>query len=207
MTAGERWVRADFAGAADAVARELLGQRLVRILDGVRMSGRIVEVEAYVGVRDRAAHSYGGRRTARNASMWGPPGTAYVYFVYGMHHCFNVVCAPEGVPEAVLIRAIEPEEGTGAMRAHRLASGRAPARMADRELCAGPARICQAMRIDRSVDGVDLCAAGEVFVERGPRVARAKRTARIGVGYAGEWAQKPLRFVDPHWGHPNEGSG
>ena len=132
------------------VARDLLGQRLVRVLDGARFSGRIVEVEAYVGEEDRACHARCGR-TERNAPMYGPPGHAYVYFIYGMHHCLNVVTEREGYPAAVLIRALEPLEGIEGMRARR---GDRP----DVQLTSGPARLCQALDIDRRFDGADLCA-------------------------------------------------
>jgi len=132
------------------VARELLGRRLVRVLDGSRLSGRIVEVEAYIGGGDQACHASHGR-TRRNATMFGPPGHAYVYFIYGMHHCLNVVTEQEGYPAAVLIRALEPLEGVEAMRARR---GGVP----NVRLTSGPARLCQALEIDRWFDGADLCA-------------------------------------------------
>ena len=203
MTA--RWGRAEFARPPIAMARALLGQVLVRTIDGHRLAGRIVEVEAYLGVRDKAAHSFGGRRTPRNESMYREPGTAYVYFTYGMHHCFNIVCGREGEPVAVLIRAIEPIDGIERMRAHRLSAPRAPARVPDRALCAGPARVCQALRIDRALDGADLCAAPEIGIEPGRRIGRAHRTPRIGVGYAGDWADRPLRFLDPESAHLSRG--
>ena len=203
MTA--RWGRAEFARPPIALARALLGQVLVRTIEGHRLAGRIVEVEAYLGVRDKAAHSFGGRRTPRNESMYRDPGTAYVYFTYGMHHCFNIVCGREGEPVAVLIRAIEPIDGIDRMRAHRLASPKAPARVPDRALCAGPARVCQALRIDRALDGADLCASREIAIESGKRVARVRRTPRIGVGYAGDWADRPLRFLDPESAHLSRG--
>ena len=153
-----RWVpvpmsrlsRAFFARDTLAVARELLGQRLVRVLDGRRLAGRIVEVEAYVGEDDQACHARCGR-TERNAPMYGPPGHAYVYFVYGMHHCLNVVTGEEGYPAAVLVRALEPLEGIEEMRTRR---GGRP----DAQLTSGPARLCQALDIDRRFDGGDLCA-------------------------------------------------
>jgi DNA-3-methyladenine glycosylase len=142
------------------VARDLLGQRLVRVLDGARFSGRIVEVEAYVGEEDQACHARCGR-TERNAPMYGPPGHAYVYFIYGMHHCLNVVTEREGYPAAVLIRALEPLEGIEEMRARR---GDRP----DVQLTSGPARLCQALDIDRQFDGADLCAPdARVFLEEG----------------------------------------
>ncbi len=104
------------------VARNLLGQRLVRVDDGRRLAGVIVEVEAYLGLRDRAAHTYGGRRTARNESMYLGGGYAYVYFTYGMHHCLNVVCGGRGDGTAILLRAIEPTEGLEVMFARRAAA-------------------------------------------------------------------------------------
>ncbi len=147
-----------FARDTLTVARELLGQRLVRVLDGKRLSGRIVEAEAYVGDGDRACHASRGR-TRRNATMFGPPGHAYVYFIYGMHHCLNAVTEREGYPAAVLIRALEPLEGIEEMRTRRwpgLAKGRAG--RPDVQLTSGPARLCQALEIDRQFDGADLCA-------------------------------------------------
>jgi DNA-3-methyladenine glycosylase len=185
------------------LARALLGQVLVRVLDdGTRLAGRIVETEAYLGVVDRAAHSYGGRRTARNAAMWGPAGHAYVYFVYGLHHCMNVVAEEPERPTAVLIRALEPLEGLERMRVHR--AGKLPAsRLRDTGLCSGPAKLAQALRLDRSLDGTDLVAGRPLYLERGTRVPAARITAapRVGVAYAGEWAGKPLRFFvtgNPH---------
>jgi DNA-3-methyladenine glycosylase len=154
-----------FARDTLAVARDLLGQRLVRMMDGaawdgLRLSGRIVEVEAYVGETDQASHASCGP-TRRNAPMYGPPGHAYVYFVYGMHYCFNIVTEREGYPAAVLIRALEPLEGIEEMRVRR--GGRS-----DLPLTSGPARLCQALGIDRRFDGVDLCAPDALlFLEKG----------------------------------------
>lgn len=205
MSRARRWTRADFEKRPEALARALLGARLVRILDdGTRLSGMIVETEAYLGVRDRAAHSFGGRRTARNESMYGRPGTAYVYFTYGMHHCMNVVCGEEGEPVAVLLRAIEPIEGGDAMRRLRLASGRrsgGPGGLRETDLGSGPAKLCQAMLIDRGLDGTDLARSMVLFIEAGEGSGRVGRSARIGVGYAQEWAARPLRWFlsgNPH---------
>jgi DNA-3-methyladenine glycosylase len=179
---------------ADLLARALLGQVLVRVLeDSTRLSGRIVETEAYLGEIDRAAHSYGGRRSARNASMWGAAGHAYVYFIYGLHYCMNVVADGPERPTAVLIRALEPLEGLETMRQHR--AGRMPAgRLRDTDLCSGPAKLAQALRLDRALDGADLVSGVSLFLERGARVARIIAAPRIGVAYAREWADKPLRF-------------
>lgn len=178
------------------LARALLGQVLVRVLDdGERLAGRIVETEAYLGVIDRAAHTYGGRRTPRTESMWGPAGHAYIYFLYGMHHCVNVVAQGPGEPTAVLIRALEPLEGLERMRAHR--AGRRPkARLRDTDLCSGPAKLAQALALDRRLDGTDLVEGERLFIERGRRVPAGNIVTgpRIGIAYAGDWALKPLRF-------------
>jgi DNA-3-methyladenine glycosylase len=131
------------------VARELVGWRLVRVLDGVRLVGRIVETEAYLARDDGASHSARGK-TARNASMFLAAGRAYVYRIYGMHWCLNVVTGPAGVGEAVLVRALEPLAGLAAMQARR------GARVKERELCRGPGRLCQAFGITGDEDGLAL---------------------------------------------------
>ncbi len=196
MTAGARWGRGDFERDAIELAQRLIGQRLVHVTrGGTRVSGVIVETEAYLGEEDRAAHSYGGRRTARNASMYARAGTAYVYFTYGMHHCVNVVCGREGEPTAVLLRALEPSEGSRVMlRRRRARTGRA---VRTEELCSGPARLTQALGIDRRQDGLDLVSDGRLFVEwLGERVSpdSLENTARVGVAYAGEWGKARLRW-------------
>ncbi len=174
------------------VARSLLGQRLVRVLDGRRLAGAIVEVEAYLGQRDQAAHTYNGRRTARNGSMWGDGGHAYVYFTYGMHHCMNAVAGRADEPIAVLLRAIEPLEGLEVMRSLRKKARK------DTDLCSGPAKLCQALGIDRGLDGCDLVEGSELFIEKARARAYPGRGIvtgpRVGVAYAGAWAAKPLRF-------------
>jgi DNA-3-methyladenine glycosylase len=163
-----RLKREFFARDTLIVARDLLGRRLVRILPTAedsqigekRLSGRIVEVEAYIGEEDDASHASPGR-TKRNAPMYGPPGHAYVYLIYGMYHCFNVVTEHEGFPAAILIRALEPLEGLDVMRQRR---GGRP----DRQLTSGPGRLCEALSIDRHFDGADLCAPGaRLFLEPG----------------------------------------
>ena len=173
------------------MARELLGKRLVVPSEtGARVSGRVVEVEAYLGAEDRAAHSYGGRRTRRTETMFGVGGTAYVFFVYGMHHQFNVVTGPEGLPHAVLVRAVEPEEGVELMRARRPVSK-------ERELTSGPGKLCRALGLDLSFDGVDLTAGGRAWLEEtGARFSPDEIATgpRIGVDYAGEDALRPWRF-------------
>ena len=174
------------------VARRLLGQRLVRIVDGHRLAGTIVEVEAYLGARDQAAHTYRGRRTARNESMYLAGGHAYVYLTYGMHHCLNVVCGQAGNGVAVLLRALEPTQGIDQMFANRRIANH------ERDLCSGPAKLTQALGIDRALDGVDLRRGRFLFVEQlRPRPfppSRVVRTARVGVESAGAWARRRLRF-------------
>jgi DNA-3-methyladenine glycosylase len=156
------------------IAPELLGKQLMREVDGQLLSGRIVELEAYQGPEDLAAHSARGRRTARTEVMYGPPGHAYVYFIYGMHYCMNVVCEGVGVPHAILIRALEPGPGTGR--------------------CSGPALLCRSLSIDRSLSGVALEPPTLYLVDDGVPAGPVYQTPRIGVDYAGEWAALPWRF-------------
>jgi len=177
VTGFTRPTRAFFARSAVTVARELIGMHLVHD-DGVRVRrGRIVETEAYQGPRDRAAHSWRGR-TPRTEVMFGPPGYAYVYLIYGFWNCLNVVTATEGVPHAVLLRALEPLEGVD-------------------DKTWGPGLLCRAMHVDRRMNGIDL--RGRVlWIERPRRATRVAiaRSTRIGVESAGEWALRPWRFFD-----------
>ncbi len=161
------------------VARELIGMHLVHAAGGTRRVGRIIETEAYQGPEDLAAHSSRGR-TPRTEVMFGPPGHAYVYFIYGFWNCLNVVTAAEGVPHAVLLRALEPVAGI-------------------EDKTWGPGLLCRAMGIDRRLNGADLCGP-VLWLERPPAPARRRiriaRAERIGVDYAGEWARRPWRFYD-----------
>jgi DNA-3-methyladenine glycosylase len=158
-------------------------------LDGHRLSGRIVEVEAYIGEDDQASHARPGR-TKRNAPMYGPPGHAYVYLIYGIHYCFNVVTEREGFPAAVLVRALEPLEGIERMQTLR--GGRS-----DLPLTSGPARLCQALDINRGFDGADLCAPDALLFleEDAPILNGAVVTgSRIGVRGDEEAVTIPWRF-------------
>lgn len=170
------------------VAPELIGLLLVHETGEGTTAGLIVEVEAYIGPEDRACHAFGGKVTRRNRAMYGPPGTAYVYFTYGMHHCFNVVVAEEGVPHAVLIRALEPVIGLDLMSERR--GGRLP-------LTTGPARVCQAMGIDLRHNGADL-VEGNLYLALPPaglsRRFEIRSSRRIGVDYAMEAREYPWRF-------------
>jgi DNA-3-methyladenine glycosylase len=168
------------------VAREMLGKVLVHVQDGGRRAGRIVETEAYVGPDDAASHARVGPK-GRAAIMYGPAGVAYVYLVYGMHHCFNAVTEQVGYPGAVLVRAIEPLDNL-------------------QERGNGPALVCRALHIDRSCTGLDLTTS-DLFLEDAPSVAaeHIRVGPRIGVDYAGEWAHHPWRFWladSPHVSRP-----
>lgn len=163
-----------FRRDAREVAPELLNKILLAA-DG--RSGRIVEVEAYCGAIDPAAHSYRGK-TRRNATMFGPPGCMYVYFTYGMHWCSNTVCGDEGEGSGVLLRALQPLTGLAQMRAAR------PAARRDRELCSGPARLTQALGITGAQDGIELFSGAAAFAVAGdgmPPPAEARGSARIGI--------------------------
>lgn len=175
-----------FARPAEVVARELIGTRMRSTAGGAITAGIIVETEAYLGEVDPASHGYLGRRNARNAAIFGPPGSWYVYLSYGMHWCANLVAAREGEAAAVLVRALEPIEGIEAMRQRRRG-------VADRHLCAGPGRLCQALGITRTLDGAMMIGSA-VTVQRGERVAdeAVRASPRIGITKAADW---PLRFV------------
>jgi DNA-3-methyladenine glycosylase len=166
--------RTYFSRPTLVVARSLLGKYLVRANGKGTIAGRIIEVEAYVGPRDRACHASKGR-TARTDVMFGPAGIAYVYMIYGMYHCLNVVTERTDFPAAVLIRAVE----------------------VDGELIDGPGRLCRALQIDRTLNRLDMTVGDSLwFEDRGRRVERGTigTFPRIGVDYAGAWARKPWRF-------------
>lgn len=167
-----------------AVARDLLGKVLVREMNGRKLWGRLVEVEAYMGPEDLASHSSGGRRSPRNEVMYGEPGHAYVYFTYGMHFCLNFVTRPEGVPQAVLVRALEPGPGV--------------------DRCGGPGLVCRSLKIDRGLNGVPLEPPHLYVVDDGAPRRRVWTTPRIGIYNAGRWQERKLRFCldSPHLSRP-----
>ncbi|MFP4158548.1 MAG: DNA-3-methyladenine glycosylase [Desulfobacterales bacterium] len=160
---------------ADCAAKDLLGKYLVRKQQGKVRMGKIVETEAYLGPHDLASHS-SRKKTKRTEIMFGPPGYAYVYLVYGMHHMFNAVTGPGSNPSAVLIRALEPVENI-------------------EDKTSGPGLVCRAMHIDKSLNGCDLTGGG-LHIAEPPETERFEITEkpRIGVDYAGTWAREPLRF-------------
>lgn len=165
------------------VARDLLGCTLHREVDGRRLVARVVETEAYVGPHDRACHASKGL-TPRTEPMFGPPGHAYVYFIYGLHHCLNAVTEGPGSGSAVLVRAVEPLEGFAAT-----------------DRTDGPARLTRVLSIDKALNKADLTLGRDLWFEEGPGARGAISTGkRIGVDYAGEWAERPWRFwLDSPW--------
>jgi DNA-3-methyladenine glycosylase len=175
----KEYPRSFFRGDTADIAQNLIGAWFARRYDGEWFGARIVETEAYLGRRDAAAHSYGGRRTARVEPMYADGGHLYVYFVYGMHHCANIVTGISGMPEAVLLRAAE------------VPGGPLPS------LLSGPARLCRTFGISREFSGIDLLGTGELrlFRRKGSQ-PRIGVTPRIGVNYAGEAKDWPLRFFD-----------
>jgi len=182
--------RGFYEASAEAVAPQLLGQLLIRRERHGFSAGLIVETEAYLR-HDPACHAFRGQ-TARNRSMFGPPGHAYLYFIYGNHWCFNVVCCPAGIGEAILVRALEPVAGRD-----RLAARRQTKKPED--LTNGPAKLCAALALDRSHDSTDLCEAqGPIFIAAPPDLENILKTrgpivttTRIGIVKAADW---PLRF-------------
>lgn len=157
------------------VAREVLGKVLVREVNGRKLWGRLVEVEAYLGPEDMAAHSSGGRRSPRNEVMYGLPGHAYVYFTYGMHFCMNFVTREAGVPQAVLVRALEPGPGV--------------------DRCGGPGLLTRALKIDRTVNGLALRPPAIYVVDDHAPRRRIFTTPRVGIGGSGlRWERRLLRF-------------
>ncbi len=180
--------RAFYARPVLEVARDCIGAVLVHCSSEGETAGRIVEAEAYRGPLDLAAHSSRGL-TKRTAAMFGPPGYAYIYLLYGMHWAINLVVGEEGEPHAVLIRAIEPLRGIGLMARRR---GKPED---SHELTNGPGKLTQALGITGSHYGIDLCGS-ELFLEAGEPRAPVCRSTRINVAYAGDWASRPWRFYE-----------
>jgi DNA-3-methyladenine glycosylase len=174
------------------VAQQLLGKSLVRINSQGLTSGIILETEAYIGLEDKASHASRGL-TPRNAVMFGPAGFAYVYLIYGLHHCLNVVTERESYPAAVLIRALQPRDGLKLMRMRRR-------KQELRLLTKGPGNLCQAFGIERSCNGLDLCGDTLFIEDGGCSPVEVVVTPRVGVDYAGPWKDLPWRFYIA--GHP-----
>lgn len=200
-----RLKRSDYVGDTVAIARGLIGKYLVRRLNGELLVCRIAETEAYVGAVDKACHAYGYRRTARNAVMFGPPGHAYVYLIYGMYSCLNFVTNPAGEPDAVLLRGLVPVHGTDAMA--RLQFGRPFGELTAyqrKNFLNGPGKCCKALSLDRSFNGTDL-TGDELFIctslsdaglEDIPALpCRIRAEKRVGIDYAEEARDFLWRFI------------
>ena len=184
--------RDSYKRTTEVVARDLLGKLLVRTDSDGEVVVRLTEVESYLGIDDPACHTFGGRRTPRTETMWGEAGHAYVYLIYGLHNCLNVVTVGPGKPEAVLIRGGVVENGLELVRARR------GPKVGERSLTDGPGKLCQALAISRLDDGIDLCAADSALriCDDGFEVqeSQVQRLPRVGVDYAGEAATWPLRL-------------
>ncbi len=179
------------------VAKKLLGKVLVHEFNGEKISGKIVEVEAYKGIADKAAHSYRGRKTKRVEAMYGESGHAYVYFIYGMYNCMNVVTREKGVPQAVLIRAVEPLEGLDTMSMNRYNKlYKDLSKKQIRNLTSGPGKLCIALSIDRTLDKQDLCGNILYIEERENNNNNFEiiESKRIGIDYAEEAKDYLWRF-------------
>ena len=179
-----------FVRSPEIVAREMLGKVLVHHRKGERLSGRIIEVEAYLGLSDPASHAFRGR-TSANAVLFGPPGVAYVYFSYGMHDCLNISCLPDGEPGGVLIRALTPLEGIKTMALLR----GLPADAKPQQLTGGPGKLCEAFAITRAThNGIDVTKAeSSLHIEdHGSYPGTIEITPRIGISKA---IEQPLRFI------------
>lgn len=178
------------------VARDLLGKYLVRRMDGAELVVRITETEAYIGAVDKACHAYGGRRTARTETLYAKPGTAYVYLIYGMYHCLNFVTEPEGTAAAVLLRGVEAVSGTDLMAYNRFGRGYEQLTADQRKnFLNGPGKVCRALALTRTHNGLDLTAGGELFLCAGEAPTGEIHVGkRIGIDYAEEAVDFPWRF-------------
>ena len=171
------------------IAQDLLGKFLIRRLaNGKKLAGEIIETEAYMGPRDKASHASRGL-TPRTALMFGPAGFSYIYLIYGMYYCLNIVTERDGYPAAVLIRAVRPVSGLAIPDKYL---------SAPEKLASGPGKLCREFQIDKTLNGFNICSSGDLFIEdRGIKVPSSKiiRTPRIGVDYAGEYNNKKWRFL------------
>jgi DNA-3-methyladenine glycosylase len=188
MKKAKRFPAKFYLQPTEVVARKLLGQRLVHVVGGKRISGLITETEAYLGLIDKAAHSYHGKKTIRTQTMYLVGGHSYVYLIYGLYYCFNVVTGDTTRPEAVLIRSLKPEEGVSLMKRNRKTTDLM-------KLTTGPAKLCKALRIEKAQNGLSL-QSKELFIEPVGDVPNDLIVARprVGIHYAEEAIHWPLRF-------------
>jgi DNA-3-methyladenine glycosylase len=191
------------------VAKELLGKYLVHNIDGIELAGKIVETEAYIGPEDKAAHSYNNRRTQRNEVMYGPAGYAYIFAIYGMHYCMNVVTSSKDKPSAILIRALEPVTGLDIMSMNRYNKKYDELdKSFKKSMTNGPGKLCQALGINKSNYGDDLCG-GRLYITQGESIEYnlISSSPRINIDYAEEAVHFPWRFYvknNPYVSYPNK---
>ena len=191
----EKLTRDFYARDTLTVARELLGNDLVRELNGERLICRITETEAYIGRCDKACHAYGYKRTARTQTLFAPPGTAYIYIIYGMYHCLNFVTEAEGEPAAVLLRGLEAVSGLTTLRRLRYPGNSGPlTAYQQKNFLNGPGKICKALSLDRSQNGLDLTGDTLYVVRSGETPELIHTGPRIGIDYAEEAVDFPWRF-------------
>jgi len=177
------------------VAKELLGKKLVHKQDDKILSGIIVETEAYLGPKDKAAHSYGGRKTERTSIMYRTGGVSYIYFIYGLYYCFNVVTEKENIPQAVLIRALQPVDGVKEMSILRYETEHTNlTKKQILNLTNGPSKLCKAMKLDKSLNGVDLSSNTLYIEDINYNDFEVVSTTRIGIDYAEEAKDYPWRY-------------
>lgn len=194
--------RSFYCRDTEIVAQKLLGKKLVHIVRGQKISGIIVETEAYIGAHDKACHGYNHRRTQRTEVMFGPGGSIYVFLIYGMYHCFNIVTGKKEEPTAVLVRALQPVDGIDFMVQRRSKTSRgfvsSPAGLSQKQLINltnGPGKLCTALGINKSLNG-ELVTSSELYLEEGITVKKSEiqTSPRIGVAYAQECADWHLRY-------------
>lgn len=174
---------------AEIAAKELLGKYLVREYEGKKIVCKIVETEAYIGPEDKACHAYNNRFTERTKVMFEEGGKAYIYFIYGMYYCLNIVVEREGKPEAVLIRGIEPVENIEEIKNNRSIKSKK-----EQDLTNGPGKLCTALKIDKSLNGYDITQKGELYITEGEEIEEIITAKRINIDYAEEYKDKHWRF-------------
>jgi len=187
-----------FARDTLIVAKELLGKVIVREIDGVRLSGKIVETEGYIGAIDKASHAYGGKKTPRVEPLYGEPGISYVFSIYGMYECFNVISKEKGSPEGILIRAVEPIDGLEKIAQNRFRKSYDTLTAKEmKNLTNGPSKLCIALDINKKVHNfMDLVISKELYIEDGDIINSSDivETTRVGIDYAEEAVDFPWRF-------------
>lgn len=169
------------------LAKKLIGKYLVRKLNGQELKGKIVETEAYMGIDDKGSHTYGGKRTERTKILYAEGGLVYVYSIYGIYFCLNVVANHKSIPQAVFIRALEPIDGIATMKQNRNKTDL-------KNLTNGPSKLCQALKIDKTLYGYDLRKGGKLYLENGEKAKNISSSPRINIDYAEEDKDRPWRF-------------